>query len=147
ARRGLSRVVRRRVALLLALAVVFAACIPSPSRSDSSPSPTDPGYIPSTPTPLASAAATALDMTAALLTKPIPYADGFALTRNVRGRDGVPAKGFQPVRTTPPVEDVGTSRDFWTYDFAAKKNVKTTATLRFMTDHAKWWAANDASVD
>src|SRR5439155_112062 len=33
------------------------------------------------------------------------------------------------------------------YDFAAKKNVKTTATLRLMTDHAKWWAANDATVD
>ena len=62
-------------------------------------------------------------------------------------RDGIPAKGFEPVRATPPVEDVGAQRDFWTYDFAAKKNVKTTATLRLMTDHAKWWAANDANVD
>jgi hypothetical protein len=139
--------VRHRAGLLLALAVVFSACIPTPARNESSPSPTDPAYVPSTPTPLASSAATALDMTAALLSKPIPYADGFALTRNVRGRTGVPANGFEPVRTTPPDEDVGSVRDFWTYDFAAKKNVKTAATLRLMTEHAKWWTANDANVD
>ena len=86
-------------------------------------------------------------MTAALLAKTLPYADGFALTRTVRGRDGQPAKGFEPVRTTPPAEDVGTARDFWTYDFAAKKNVQTTATLRLITEHAKWWTANNANVD
>src|SRR5437879_6539789 len=86
-------------------------------------------------------------MTAALLAKSLPYANGFELTRTVRGRSGQPANGFEPVRTTPPVEDIGSTHDFWTYDFAAKKNVKTTATLRLMTDHAKWWVANDANVD
>jgi hypothetical protein len=86
-------------------------------------------------------------MTAALLAKSIPYADGFELTRRVRGRSGLPAHGFEPVRTTPPVEDVGSVHDFWTYDFAAKRNVRTTATLRLITDHAKWWTANDANVD
>ena len=86
-------------------------------------------------------------MTAALLAKTLPYANGFELTRTVRGRSGLPANGFEPVRTTPPVEDIGSIQDFWTYDFAAKKNVKTTATLRLITDHVKWWAANNANVD
>ena len=86
-------------------------------------------------------------MTAALLAKSLPYANGFELTRTVRGRSGQPANGFEPVRTTPPVEDIGSTHDFWTYDFAAIKNVKTTAMLRRMTDHAKWWVANDANVD
>ena len=137
----------RRLALLIVAVVTLASCIPQPGRVQESPSPTGPDYVPSTPTPLASNVITTLDMTAALLAKPIPYADGFALTRAVRGRDGVPATGFEPVRTTPPDENIGTVREFWTYDFAAKKNVKTPATLRVMTDHAKWWAANDANVD
>src|SRR5207245_1670678 len=92
-------------------------------------------------------AATTLDMSATLLAKPLPYADGFVLTRTVRGRDGAPAKGFGPVRTAPPVEGVGAAHEFWTYDFAAKKNVKTTATLRLVTDHAEWWVATDATLD
>jgi immune inhibitor A len=137
---------RRRQVLLFATALLVGACIPpatKPEESSEAPS----TYVPSTPTPVASATLTSLDMTAALLAKTLPYADGFVLTRTVRGRDGQPPKGFEPVRTTPPNEDIGTQRDFWTYDFAAKKNVKTTATLRLLTDHAKWWAANDASVD
>ena len=137
---------RRRYAVLLAAALLVGACVPPATKPDESTEPPS-TYIPSTPTPVASATLTSLDMTAVLLAKPLPYADGFMLTRTVRGRDGQPAKGFEPVRTTPPVEDIGTQRDFWTYDFAAKKNVKTTATLRLMTDHAKWWAANDATVD
>ena len=139
---------RRWATLLLAAACLATACVPGVTRDSPEPS-TEPGssYVPSTPTPLSSSALTTLDMTAALLAKSIPYADGFALTRAVRGRDGVPAKGFEPVRTTPPAEDVGSTHDFWTYDFAAKRNVKTKATLRLMTDHAKWWTANDTSVD
>ncbi len=86
-------------------------------------------------------------MSAALLAKTLPYANGFELTRTVRGRSGLPANGFEPVRTTPPAEDIGSIQDFWTYNFAAKKNVKTTATLRLITDHVKWWTANDANVD
>src|SRR5437762_5950382 len=137
----------RRWLALLTLVLLVAACVPpqaapSPSPTESSGSP-----APSTPTPLASSTLSSLDMTAALLAKSLPYANGFELTRTVRGRSGEPANGFEPVRTTPPAEDIGSTHDFWTYDFAAKKNVKTTATLRLMTDHAKWWVANDASVD
>ncbi|TME95390.1 MAG: hypothetical protein E6I40_05370, partial [Chloroflexi bacterium] len=133
----------KRGALLAAMALLIGACIP-------------PQAEPAATTPAASAtpalaslppAATTLDMSATLLAKPLPYADGFVLTRTVRGRDGVPAKGFEPVRTAPPVEGVGAAHEFWTYDFAAKKNVKTTATLRLVTDHAKWWVATDATLD
>ena len=138
---------RRRWLALLALVLLVAACVPP--QATPSPSPTDSGAtpVPSTPTPLASSTLSSLDMTAALLAKSLPYANGFELTRTVRGRSGQPANGFEPVRTTPPAEDIGSTHDFWTYDFAAKKNVKTTATLRLMTDHAKWWVANNASVD
>ena len=137
----------RRLVPLLAVALLIAGCIPPPATPSATPSEVAPTFVASTPTPVPSSALTTLDMTAALLAKSLPYADGFELTRTVRGRDGLPAKGFEPVRTTPPVEDVGTLRDFWTYDFAAKKNVRTTATLRLMTEHAKWWTANDANVD
>ena len=132
----------RRSALLAALAVVLGSCVPAAVP--------EPPVATGTPPPILaspSPAATTLDMTATLLAKPLPYADGFVLTRTVRGRDGVPAKGFEPVRTTPPDERIGSFREFWTYDFAAKKNVKTTATLQLMTDHAKWWIGNDATVD
>ena len=86
-------------------------------------------------------------MTAALNAKPLPAADVFELTRTMRGRTGTPTKAFEPIRTAPPVEDVGTSRQFWTYDFAAKKNLRITATLRIITEHAKWWTQDDANVD
>ncbi|MDQ2911899.1 MAG: immune inhibitor A [Chloroflexota bacterium] len=137
----------RRSAFVLVALLLITGCIPpqaapSPTPTDSFTSP-----VPSTPTPLASSTLTTLDMTATLLAKSLPYANGFELTRTVRGRSGFPANGFEPVRTTPPVEDVGATHDFWTYDFAAKKNVKTTVTLRLITDHAKWWVANNATVD
>lgn len=137
----------RRLTPVLVLVVLVTACIPpqaAPSQSPPDPSTTP---VPSTPTPLASSTVNSLDMTAALLAKSLPYANGFELARTVRGRSGVPANGFEPVRTTPPVEDVGTRQEFWTYDFAAKKNVRTAATLRFISANAKWWVANDASVD
>ncbi len=138
---------RRRWLALLALVVLLAGCIPPQAAPNVSPSGSVGVPVPSTPTPLASSALSTLDMTAALLAKTLPYANGFELTRTVRGRSGLPANGFEPVRTTPPDENVGSAHDFWTYDFAAKKNVRTTATLRLLTDHAKWWVANDASVD
>jgi hypothetical protein len=140
-------VIRRRWIALGALAVLLAGCIPPEAAPSASPSGSSTTPVPSTPTPLASSALTTLDMTAALLAKTLPYANGFELTRTVRGRSGQPANGFEPVRTTPPDESVGSTHDFWTYDFAAKRNVRTTATLRLLTDHAKWWVANDASVD
>ena len=137
---------RRRYLALLAL-VLLTGCIPPQATPSASPTGSAGTPVPSTPTPLASSTLSTLDMTAALLAKTLPYANGFELTRTVRGRSGQPANGFEPVRTTPPDESVGSANAFWTYDFAAKKNVKTTATLRLMTDHAKWWVANDASVD
>jgi immune inhibitor A len=138
---------RRRWLALFALVVLLGGCIPPRAAPSASPTGSGGTPAPSTPTPLASSALTTLDMTAALLAKTLPYANGFELTRTVRGRSGQPANGFEPVRSTPPDEVVGSTHEFWTYDFAAKKNVKTTATLRLLTDHAKWWVANDASVD
>src|SRR2546427_3945210 len=138
---------RRRSVALLALVVLLAGCIPPQAAPSASPTSSFTTPVPSTPTPLASSTLSSLDMTAALLAKSLPYANGFELTRTVRGRSGQPANGCEPVRTRPPAEDIGTASDFWTYDFAAKKNVKTTATLRLMTDHAKWWVANNATVD
>lgn len=88
-----------------------------------------------------------LDMSAVLLAKTLPYADGFSLTRTVRGRSGQPERGFEPVRTTPPVEGIGTSRQVWTYDFINKRQVRTPVTLRLITEHVKWWVADDAVVD
>ncbi len=138
---------RQRYLALLALVVLLTGCIPPQATPSASPTASVATTPASTPTPLASSALSTLDMTAELLAKTLPYANGFELTRTVRGRSGQPANGFEPVRTTPPDESVGSTHDFWTYDFAAKKNVKTTATLRLLTDHAKWWVANDASVD
>ena len=137
----------RRLTPLLVLVLLITACIPPQAAPSQSPTSSATEAVPSTPTPPASSAVNSLDMTAALLAKTLPYANGFELTRTVRGRSGVPANGFEPVRTTPPVEDVGTTHEFWTYDFAAKRNVRTTATLRLITDHVKWWVANNATVD
>src|SRR5438445_3512194 len=138
---------RRRSVALLALVALLPGCIPPEAAPSASPTSSSTTPVPSTPTPLASSTLSTLDMTAALLAKTLPYANGFELTRTVRGRSGLPANGFEPVRTTPPVEDIGSIQDFWTYDFAAKKNVKPTATLRLITDHVKWWTANNANVD
>ena len=135
---------RRLVPLLIAI-VVATAC--TPPQNTPSPTPGASSGGSGTPLPSGSRAASLPDMSAALLSKPLPLADVFALTRSVRGRDGTPAKEFEPVRTTPPAEDVGTSKPFWTYDFAAKKNLRITATLRVMTDHAKWWVQDDITVD
>ncbi|MBI2773528.1 MAG: hypothetical protein HYX56_03435, partial [Chloroflexi bacterium] len=86
-------------------------------------------------------------MTDAILANPLPTADPFDLVRRVKGRSGTPAAKFEPVRLSPPVEDVGTSSDFWIYDFAAKKNVKITAAIRMITESAKWWVQTDVTVD
>lgn len=136
---------RRRQIICAALLVVLSACTP-PDLS-ASPSPGVSGSGTGSPIPTGSRAASLPDMSQALLSKPLPVADVFELTRAMRGRDGQPAKEFVPVRTTPPVEDVGTSKPFWTYDFAAKKNLRITATLRVVTDHAKWWVQDDITVD
>lgn len=88
-----------------------------------------------------------LDMTDTLAKNPLPIADLFDLTRRLRGRDGAPAAAFQTARQAPPNEPVGTETQFWIYDFDAKKNMKVTATVRVLTDHAKWWVENGVTVD
>lgn len=105
------------------------------------PSPSESGPV----TPRTALAAA--DMTPALRSKPIPRADPFDLVPRLTGRTGVPAHAFEPARTSPPAEPVGTTAEFWVYDFATRRNVRTSATLRLMTESAKWWVASDASVD
>jgi immune inhibitor A len=137
----------RSLALVVASALVLGACIPQPTTPE--PSPSSGGST--IPTASASAAATVApvttDMSATLLAKALPEGDIFDLTRRMRGRDGQPAAEFLPVRTTPPVEGLGTELPFWTYDFAAKKPTKITAALRIITDHAKWWVQSDVQFD
>ncbi len=132
--------------LCLALLLVFAvSCVP-PTVVAPSPSAAPTASGPP-PLPNASAAAGTSDMTAALVANPLPEANIFELVRRMKGREGQPSAPFQPVRTTPLDEGVGTSREFWTYDFASKKNLRITATIRVMTDHAKWWVQNDVAFD
>ena len=135
---------RRPLWPLLALVLVVAACLPF----------TGPGPTPASPSATASATASptatgvaAGDMTTALLAKPIPEADAFALVRAVKGRSGTPAAPFQPVRTSPPVEEVGSTASFWVYDFQAKRNVQVSAALRVITASAKWWVQSEVTVD
>ena len=137
-----------RFSAFFAIILVVAAC--QAPNSTESPTPTS-GFASAsasvTPLPTGSRAATLPDMSDALLKNAIPNADVFELTREMRGRDGQPPAGLTPVRSSPPNEDVGTSLPFWTYDFSAKKNLHITATLRIITDHAKWWVQDDISVD
>ncbi len=137
----------RRLAALVAAIVVATACTPPQTSPSPSPSPDASSSAAVSGLPSASRGATLPDMSQALLGNPLPQADVFDLTRRMRGRDGQPANGFVPLRTTPPVEDVGTSQPFWTYDFAAKKTLHITATLRILTDHSKWWVQDDITVD
>ena len=136
----------RSVVAVVAALLIITAC--TPPVLTPSPSPAGTGSAgSSTPLPTGPSAAALPDMTQTLLTNPLPVADTFALTRAMRGRDGIPANPHEPVRTTPPVENVGTSKPFWTYDFAAKKNLRITATLRIQTTNAKWWVQDDITVD
>jgi immune inhibitor A len=137
----------RQLAVIAVAVLVATACQPPTTTPSASPDASASATASGTPLPSGSRAATLPDMTAALNAKPLPAADVFELTRAMRGRTGTPTKAFDPIRTTPPVEDVGTSRQFWTYDFAAKKNLRITATLRIVTEHAKWWVQDDANVD
>ncbi len=138
----------RRFPILLATVLIIGACVPPQTATDRSPTPA----ASATAAASASAGGTGTapvtdDMSAALLAKGLPEANIFALTRRMRGRDGQPAAEFQPVRTSAPVESLGTELPFWTYDFAAKKPTKITATLRVITDHAKWWVQSDVQFD
>jgi immune inhibitor A len=120
-----------RLRLALAVALVATACVATPN-----PSP-DPSSV----------APAVQDMTDALAKNPLPVADLFDLTRRLRGRAGTPSAPFTAARQAPPDEAVGSTTQFWTYDFDAKKNVKVSATLRILTDHSKWWIENGVTVD
>jgi immune inhibitor A len=136
----------RLYSFLLVAAVVFGACIP-PQTAERSPAPSATAIASASAGASPTAVPAVADMSAVLLAKPLPEADIFDLTRRMRGRDGQPAGEFQPVRATPLVEGVGTELPFWTYDFAAKKPTKIMATLRVITDHAKWWVQTDVQFD
>lgn len=130
---------RRALPFLLALTLACeSVTVPPPPTTEAA-----------RPSPGASepAAAVAGDMTAALLAKPLPVADAFALARSVRGRNGQPGKLYEPVRQAPPVEDVGSRDRFWIYDWDAKKNFQVNATIRAQTASAKWWIAEGITVD
>lgn len=137
----------RRFAVLLAAVLSVSACVPPQTTTDRSPSPGASATALASAGGSASAVPAAADMSAALLAKPLPGANIFDLTRRMRGRDGQPAGEFQPVRATAPIETVGTQVPFWTYDFAAKKPTRITATLRLISDHAKWWVQDDVQFD
>lgn len=124
----------RAAAICLALLLLASCAAPTGIAPSASPSAgaSDGGVI---------------DMTAALGRKPLPAADLFDLTRRLRGRQGTPPAAFLPARAAPPDEAIGDVREFWTYDFDAKKNVRVGAALRVQTDHAKWWVASDVTVD
>ena len=114
----------RTLSLTLSALVVAAACV--------------------APAPSPAATPAVADMTDALAKNPLPVADLFDLTRRLRGRDGVPAAAFTAARQIPSTD---TEAQFWIYDFDAKKNVRVTATVRVLTDHAKWWVENGVTVD
>lgn len=136
--------------LRVVLAVALVACIPIGTPPSPSPAASPSGGGGASPSAAPSATAIAVvagDMTTALLAKPIPTVDKFDLVRRMKGRDGTPAREFEPVRATPPTEAVGATQMFWVYDFSAKRNTQVTATLRHMTANAKWWVANDVTFD
>ncbi len=138
-----------RGALGLVLALAIGACIPvSFPPGSATPPASESGGSGIGASPSATGASTpSADMTAALLAKPIPLADWFDLVRRMKGRDGTPAKEFEPVRAAAPVESVGATSEFWVYDFQAKRNVRVSAILRVVTASAKFWVQSDVAVD
>ena len=133
---------RRSLPLLLALTLACETITSAPPRA------TTPAPGPSGPSATGSAGApVGGEMTAALLAKPLPVADAFALARSVRGRDGQPGKAFEPVRQSPPAESVGSREEFWVYDWDAKKNFRAGASLRAMTASTKWWIVDGLGVE
>ncbi|HEV8229378.1 MAG TPA: hypothetical protein VGQ86_05415 [Candidatus Limnocylindria bacterium] len=139
---------RSRALVLLLVGGLVTSCVPPTTTSTPTPTTASPIASVAASTPAGTSAPPAsLDMSAILLAKPLPVARIFDLTRRMRGRDGQPAAEYQPVRTGPPNEDVGTVQQFWTYDFAAQRPFRTAATLRVITEHAKWWVQNEVPVD
>lgn len=123
----------RRVALLL-LAVLIAC--------ESTPTPT--------PTQSASATLSAVpqgaDMTDVLARTALPVNDPFALTRALRGRNGVPGP-WEPVRSGPLNRQVGDRDEFWFYNERTKAYEKLMAVVRQRSDHAYWYFQDGIAVD
>ena len=135
--------IRRAATLLLAFTIACDAITAPPPTSGP---PTGPGPS-STPASASPSGTTPDDMTAALLAKPLPLNDFFALTRAVKGKNGQPARPYEPVRTVAPDERVGSREQFWVYDWDQKKNFQVGASIRAMTASAKWWIVDGLSVD
>ncbi|HET8569624.1 MAG TPA: hypothetical protein VFM93_11645 [Candidatus Limnocylindria bacterium] len=131
-----------RRALVLATAILLACDVVAPPVSRTTAPPGASG----TAAPSASPARAVEDMTARLRANVLPEADPFELVRTVKGRSGTPERAFEPVRTEPIAEDVGSRESFWVYDFDRKKNDRTPATLRHVSPSAKWWVADGATV-
>lgn len=87
-----------------------------------------------------------VDMTDVLLRTAVPLSDVFALTRQLRGRDGTPGP-FEPVRTTPLDRQVGDRDEFFFYNERTKSNERVTATVRQRTEHAYWYVQSAVAVD
>ncbi|MDE3101982.1 MAG: immune inhibitor A [Chloroflexota bacterium] len=136
---------RPRIAAFAVALVLLGACLPVSLPPQRTPPPAPTASSGGIVAPQATVAAG--DMTPALLRKPIPPADIFDLVRRMKGRDGTPPRQYEPVRTTPPAEGVGSTAEFWVYDFSAKTNVKVAATLRVETENAKWWVETDVAED
>ncbi len=121
------------IRLLLFAVLVAASCLPT-----------------ATPTPSASATLAAVpqgvDMSPELLRTALPANDPFALTRQLRGRDGTPGP-WQPARATPLDRQVGDRDDFFFYNERTRMNESVTAVVRQRTDHAYWYVQAGISVD
>lgn len=142
------RAARLRLTFAAVALAATVACFPTgPQPAASAPRESAAAGVTAPAGPTASLSLAAGDMTDVLRTKPLPPADSFELVRRIKGHDGTPAVAYEPVRTAPPVEALGSVQQFWVYDFAGKKNMRVTATLRVMGEVAKWWVANDVTID
>lgn len=125
-----------RSALALAALLVSTSCFTTPSPTPS------PIAASATPT----AAAIALDMTETLARTRLPAHDPFALTRQLRGRDGTPGP-WEPVRAAPPARAVGDTESFFVVDFRAKRHDRISATIRHVSEHAYWYVQEGVPAD
>lgn len=138
--------IRRAATLLLAFTIACDVISPPPPSSTQTTGATpSAGTGQATQVPTGGGAGD--DMTAALLSKPLPLNDSFALTRAVKGKEGQPARPYEPVRTVAPDERVGSREQFWVYDWDKKVNFQVGASIRAMTASAKWWIVDGLTVD
>lgn len=137
--------IRRALTLVLVLTIGCETITAPPPPAPTPPTAAGTSGVPATAVP--SGGPLPDDMTAALLAKPLPLNDPFALARSVKGKDGQPARQYEPVRASPPDERVGSREQFWVYDWDKKTNFQVGASIRVMTASAKWWIVDGLSVD